>query len=396
LFLTPAPHNDEWGHGVDGGFDLAVADDRWGTSANARFMNRWYLPDSNLDYFNQFFSWKTYYFTERSRLGLDTQYDMDTALTSLTDPTANLGYVFQRVPQTVRVLSPNWLYNLTERTQMNLGYTYRDTTYDQKNNPSRFPDSAAHTGSLGFSHQLTEKLELTGSAYYTDYALTGVQSFASVTQNTFFGPLTRSQFIPSVTSTIRTGSLMVGFDYNIDETLNIALSGGGQYNETETPSYDVTFTQKFGSFPPSVNVLHINGSSDNSLSEIAFAKATKRFENADLSLEYNRTTSPNIQGDLITYDNYSINGSYRLSSQLSASLNLSYSDRTFPAAQGQTITGSNQLIGARPAISWQWDENWVMSGGYQFYRLNYTDTEATATSHAVFLNIQYLFDKQKL
>ena len=137
LFLTPAPHNDEWGQGVDGGFDLAVADDRWGTSANARFMNRWYLPDSNLDYFNQFFSWKTYYFTERSRLGLDTQYDMDTALTSLTDPTANLGYVFQRVPQTVRVLSPNWLYNLTERTQMNLGYTYRDTTYDQKNNPKK-------------------------------------------------------------------------------------------------------------------------------------------------------------------------------------------------------------------------------------------------------------------
>ena len=404
LFLTTAPHNDEWGQGVDGGLDLSVADERWGTSANARFNNRWYLPDSNLDYFNQLFSWKTYYLMDRSRLGLDTQYNMDTTLTSQTDqtdPTANLGFVFTRVPRTVRVVSPNWLYNLTEKTQLNLGYIYQDTTYDEKKNVARFPDSEANTGYLGLSHQLTERLQLTGSASYTDYALTSVktpvQGLVQVELFPGFNVSVPGTFnIPSVTSSIRTASVMGGINYFFTDTFDITLSAGGQHNETSSPPYTITTEENlFGVTRPG-NPIAIPGTSSSTLSEIISARATKRFENGALGLEYDRTISPNIQGALITYDNYSINGSYRFSSQLSTSLNFTYSDRTFPTAQGQIITNSNQLYGARPAINWQWDENWVLSGSYQFYYLSYTDIEATATSHAVFLNIQYLFDKQKL
>ena len=403
IFLTARPHDYAWGQGIDGGWDLLVAGERWGTRLNADFANRWYVPDNNLDYFNQLFSSKNYFLTERSRFGLDARYHLDTALASVDDVTQNLGFVARRVPRTVRVLSPSWLYTLTEKTQMTLGYTYQDTVYEQKDTAQNFPDSVAHIGSLGLTHQWNDRLQLTSSASYTDYSLTSSDQSVKLTNirvPTVFGLVCCFPGIitqPGITSSIRTASLMAGLDYQFTDTFDLALSAGGQYNETARPAYNIETVPLFQGAVIQSYDQAIEKTSSSTLSEIVAAKASKRFENSDLSLAYDRTLSPNIQGDLITYDNVSLNGTHRFTPHLSTRLSLTFSDRTFPISPG-LANSSNRLFGAWSSINWQLAENWLLSGSYQFYYLDFYDLKVNniANSHALYLNIQYLFDQQKL
>lgn len=396
LFLNAGPHSDAWGQGIDGGLNLSFADQHWDSHLGANFNNRVYVNDGSLDYYNQLFAMKNQYFTERSRFGLDAQYNLDSTLTTQADQAANFGFAFLRLPKTTRVLSPNWLYNLSEKTQLNLGYTYQDTAYKKTHTTATFPDSVAHTGSLGLTHQWNERLQLTGSAFYTDYALTNAGRSVSQRVPTFFGPfflgnLPGSVHSPSVTSTIITSGLTGGFNYQLTETFDISASLGGQYNETASPAFTRTTTTLPGThgLPQSVQA-----QSNNTLAEVYSAKASKHFETSDLSLDYSRTISPNLQGSLITYETYAFNAQHKLTPKLSTSLSLSYSDRTFPSQAGQTNASSNYAT-ASSSLNWQLDENWLISGSYQYAKLNYTGSQLSADAHSVFFSINYLFDKQQ-
>src|SRR5690606_23413455 len=153
----PRPHTDAWGQGLDGGMTLTGIERDWKSAVSANFQNRWYVTDRNLDYFNQFFSWKNSYFTDRSKFALDLQYNNDTTLTSLADLVSSLGYVFERVPRTDRIVSPQWNFAVTPRTMLNVGYNYRDSTYehslfDDGRGSNLFPNTRSHLASFDLSH----------------------------------------------------------------------------------------------------------------------------------------------------------------------------------------------------------------------------------------------------
>jgi hypothetical protein len=200
---------------------------------------------------------------------------------------------------------------------------------------------------------------------------------------------------PSVESTIRTASIMAGFSYNVTDTFDIAFSGGGQYNQTSTPSYTITTQADLGSIRIPADPIDVPGNRSDTLTEVIAAKIGKRFESSDISLEYNRTVSPNLQGQLITYDRYSISGNHHFTPYLTTSLAFSYSDQTFPSA-GLQADPARQILTIRSGTTWQFDENWAMSAAYQFSRLDFGSSPLSAESHAVYLNIRYLFDQQKI
>lgn len=400
LFVTPRPHPDAWGQGIDGAFDLSLADERWGSNISGIFNNRWYVQDNDLDYFNQRFSWKSYYSTERSRFVLNTQYNRESTLTTLADIAADLGYVFQRIPRTVRILSPSWSYYLTEKTKINLNYIYQDTTYDNKKNPGAVVDSAAHTGSGSVTHQLTERLQLTGLASYTDYALTsidrsvpglvGVEIFPGIVF-----PAPGIFDIPGVKSAIRTASIMAGFNYSITDTFDIAFSGGGQYNWTSAPSYTISTQADLGTGQIPADPISVARKRSDTLTEVFSAKASKRFESSDIGLDYSRSLSPNLQGQLITYDRYSIIGNHHFTGNLTTNLAFSYWDQTYPSTNLQA-NASRQILTINSTTTWQFDENWAVDATYQFRHLDFGSSPLSAQSHAIYLNLRYLFDQQKI
>ncbi len=396
LFRTLAPHDPAWGQGVDGQIDFSATDEFWETRANARFANRWYVTDNNLDYYNQLFDWRTKYRSEYSIWNMDAQYNMDNTLSSETDSTVDVGYVFRRIPRTTRILSPSWTYSLSDTSLLSLSYDYNDRTYDRNQVvAANVVDSIAHTGGLLFQHQWNSDLTLTGSANYTDYTLLGqAGTYIDLLQvpigDTIFA-LPALYNRPALDSTIRTTSAMAGFNWAATSTITLGFSGGAQYNQTETPGFVAT-TLVNGALPgPSV---FVPGTSNNAVTEILSATARKRFEYSDIGFDYSRSVSPNLNGDLVAYDRYSLSGNHRFSEWVSSNLSLSYSEQSSPS-QGTAAFLNREIFSARTGLNWQWDENWFLNASYQYTQVTYPDS-GTADSHALFLNLRYLFDKHKL
>lgn len=396
LFRTLAPHDPAWGQGVDGQIDFSAGDAFWETRANARFANRWYVTDNSLDYYNQLFDWQTKYRSEYSLWNMDAQYNRDNTLSSGTDSTVDVGYVFRRIPRTTRILSPSWTYSLSDRSLLSLSYDYNDRTYDRSQLvAANVVDSIAHTGGLLFQHQWDSELTLTGSANYTDYTLRGqAGTYIDLLQvpigDTIFG-LPALYNRPALDSTIRTTSAMVGFSWAATSTMTLGFSGGAQYNQTETPSFVAT-TLVNGTVPgPSV---FVPGTSNNAVTEILSATARKRFEYSEIGFDYSRSVSPNLNGDLLAYDRYSLNGNHRFSEWLSTNLSLSYSEQSSPS-QGSAAFLNREIFSARTGLNWRWDENWYLSASYQYSQVTYPEF-GTTDSHALFLNLRYQFDKHKL
>ncbi len=100
---------------------------------------------------------------ERSRLGFNVDLVKDTTLDSQLEET---GVVFQRVNRWRYSLNPTWAYSLSERTSMELGYTYTDVNYDNNNN-SNFSDYTTNGGQVSLSRILTPRATGSMTASYT-------------------------------------------------------------------------------------------------------------------------------------------------------------------------------------------------------------------------------------
>lgn len=415
LFLKPGPHEVAWGQGIDGGMTLTAIKDDWRSAVSANFENRWYVTDRNLDYFNQFFSWQNNYFTDRSKYDLNVQYNNDTTLTSLADQTSSLGYVFERVPRTDKIVSPRWSYSLTPRTLMNIGYTFRDSVYENSTSNDRqgtniFPDSYSHLGSVDLIYDWSKRLKLLGSSYYSYYALTFQDKVTSgsVPVSIFPGvsiPFPGTIFSPAITSDIQTANWSLGFRYLATETIDVNFTAGIQRNQTHRPAY-TNFTEinlPDGSTQRGPN-LPVERLSSNSITEIFDLGINKHFQTGMLGFQYSRTITPNLLGDLITYDRIALVGQHQFTAQISNTMNLSYYDQTFPGGNTQTsrtpIAQTITRYGLESTLNWMFERNWTLSASYRFFYQDYGtafgNSSNTAMSHGVYLTIQHLFDQQRL
>lgn len=423
LFLVPEtsattsasqqPTGDVWGQGVDGGMTVTGIDRNWKTAASANFQNRWYVTGSRLNYYNQFFSWKNSYFTDRSKFALDLQYNNDTTLTSLADLTSSLGYVFARVPRTDRVVSPQWSYALTPRTLLNAAFNYRDSTYEHSLSGDRqgtniFPDSRSYLGSVDLTYEWSKRLQVFGSSYYSYYALTypaNINPSDQIPVEVFpgrFFPFQGTVFSPQITSDIQTASLSLGFKYLATETVDVNLSAGVQRNQTHRPAYDNLTRLEF---PDGTTVRGPNlpaaGLSSNSFTEIFALGVNKRLQSGSVALQYTRSISPNLLGDLITSDGITVLGQYNFSSRLTSSMNLSYYDQTFPGGNTRTnntpIAQNINRYGMESTVNWFFVENWSLNASYRFFYQEYhTTTDESAVSHGVYVYILHSFDQLRL
>ncbi len=416
LFLKPGPHEVAWGQGIDGGMTMTGIERDWKTALSANFQNRWYVTDSKLTYYNQFFSWKNSYFTERSKFALDLQYNNDNTLTSLADITSSLGYVFERVPRTDKIISPQWSFTLTPRTLMNVAYNFRDSDYErsrqnQEQGTNIFPNTQSHLGSVELNYDWSKRLKVFGSSYYSYYALEYPGKIAdnqTIPVEMFPGfpvGLPGITYSPAVTSDIQTANLSLGFKYLFSETIDVNFSAGVQRNQTHRPAYDILTRIDLGdgNFPQGPTIPSPRLSS-TTYTEIFSLGINKRLsESSSLALQYNRSINPNLLGDLITYDRVALMGQHQFTSQLNASLNLSYGNQVFPSRSQQTSTTvfDYEIVryGMESQVNWFFEENWSLNAAYRFFHqeYNYSGTtdaqDQSANSHGIYVYILHTFDQ---
>lgn len=374
IFLTQEPHEDIWGGNAGLNANFSAAEEIWNLTGNTRFQN-YYYSDPNLDTDNIFLTLNgNYSQNERTRWGLRGNYTRDSTRTSVTEVN---DLVFQQVERESRSINPSWTYSLDEKTSLNLDYQFQILEYEKTGN-SPFPDSQVHTGTAGVQHQYDDRLQLTSAFSYTRYTIPG--SAAS----TASGALQTLESVSEETQ-IDYASLVVGFNYAVDESLKVGLSGGGQYNMTEAGSR--TLLRDFLGNELSRSEQDVSTATPTWLLS---ANASKRFERSEIGFDFSKSSAPNLYGNLIDDTRYSLNARYRLTPFWDGSARVSYSER------GTGQANSTALIhnyGAQAGLDWNPDGNWRLNASYQYAMRTVDTADEQPDSHAVFLTVRYLWDK---
>ncbi|HYE34752.1 hypothetical protein [Methylocaldum sp.] len=382
IFLTPGPHTDVWGTRLGLNTQFSAAEEIWKVTGKVRLDNYFY-DQKGLDTLNQFVSLTGSYFaTERSQFALRGEYIRDSTRTSFIE-TNDL--VFDQVRRNSQSLNPSWTYSLSEDTSLNLNYQYQNTEYKNKEN-TFFPHYQTHVGSVSLIHDYSERLQLNSSLSYVSYSSPGSTTIVPGTLDFLIFRIPGTYENSSEAIKIDYATAVVGFSYAVDETFDVNLAAGGQYNMTEAGSRTI-FRDNLGN-PILDDAQHISSSS---LTYVINAGATKRFELDELSLNYAHTVSPNIYGNLVEADTVTFIEKHKFSPTVSGSIQIFYADRT--TADQRNIVFNRQLLRAQSELSWNWTENWSLSASYQYARQEIDIISDTPESHAVYLTVRYLWDK---
>ncbi len=370
--LLPDRFNPEAVFGTDLGLtaQLVAQEPNWQVKSRVRLQNLFYTPIDHIDTQNQYLDLDAYYATERSRFALSVHHTDDALLSSQSEGV--VGIVVTRVQRSETTLAPSWAYVLDERTRLTLGYAYQTSDYEARQNVG-YVDATVHTASIGLEHQLTERLALTGHLAYNAYRA--------------------SQ------RTIDYVNVMAGFQYALTETLDLNVSGGGQYSDSET---NLQTLRLAGFQIVSLDPLQIAPVvvpekvtfKDQQFGPLVTASARKRFETSDWELVYRHQISPAINGALFESDRVTLSGRQRLTERLSANLKLSYSEYTRPHLNGETIQQSYYLLNGE--LSYALTEQWHLSASYQYVLRDLSKNAGTFAGnqddHAVFVTLRYSFD----
>lgn len=354
--------------GADLGFTtrLIAREAHWQVQGRARLQNQFYAPIEHIDAQNQFLDLDAHYATERSRWALTANYTDDALLASQSDEL--VGIVLTRVQRSLTSFAPAWTYAWSERTRSTLGYAYHVADYETRTGFG-YVDSTTHTASVGLEHQLTERLGLNGTLAYTAYRAD-------------------QRAIDYVNA-------MAGFQYAVTETLDIGVSGGGQYSFSETELRTFRLGLAFIDQPPTLVLIPEDVTlKDAQFGPLVTATARQRFESSEWQLDYSHKISPSINGTLFESDRVALTGRHRFSERLNASLSLAYTDQARPSFNGNTLSQAYYRLGAD--FAYTLTEHWHLSGSYRYVLRDLGDRDGAFSGrqddHAVFLRLKYDFD----
>jgi opacity protein-like surface antigen len=374
LFLTPLPHEELWSSNFGLNANYSAAEERWALIGDTHFQ-KFFYSDSSLDAENLSTNLTgTFVQNERTRWSLRGGYTRDATRTSLAEVN---DLVFRQVGRERKSIGSSWARSLTEQASLNLDYQFQTTEYEQTgNNP--FPDTEIQTGTAGLQYQSSERLKLNGVFSYTAYRTPGTRA------STPFGPFL-SVDTTSEDTRIDYASLMAGFRYAVDETLDVSLSGGGQYSMTESGSRQV-LRDLFGNELP-LNEQHLTSGVP---SWLLSANLSKRFERSQLAFDFSKSSAPNIYGDLIEDTRYTWSGQYRFTPLLTGTARAVYSERGIGAADTAAILES---VSVQTGMDWTLTPNWMVNVSYRYTRQAADTADEIPDNHALSLSIRYAWDK---
>lgn len=374
--ITLAPGSQAvWGTNIDLDGKLSAGEPNWQVSGRVRLNNYFYAPVSGIDMQNQYVDGGAFYLTDRSRYDLAGNFTDDYILSSQSDP--GLGLVLGKVGRTSKNIGPTWTYSFSEKTQGAVGYSYTQAEYS--GSVQSYPDSETHAGFAQLTHRHSERLTVEGAASYSSYT----------------GELARAGYKNS----IRYTNLSVGLKYAVNQDLDVRLSVGGQFSQSESQfrgyrllGYTTTFTIP-PRLVPVIEPVTLNAPARDSFGPVFTLSATQRFERSTLNLAYNRQINPSINGALMEFDSLNLTANRELRPGCNASLALSYNHQTYPNASNGTQDYS--YYRAEGSLSYAWSRRWSSVASYRYYlRQSGDNAVLEQDSHTVVLTLKYDFDPQ--
>jgi len=340
---------------------IGVRSDRYDVELDNEVVINRYSSDFDLDSEDVFVNFTSNFdATEKNRFSLTGNYTRDTTLTSeLNEAETGTGIVEDNPVREEWSVSPNWTYFLSNTQFLQANYTHSEISYE-KSNFNNFFDYTIDNFSLNYSQQ-----------------------WLPVLRN-FFNVSVMSFEVSDINRETLEYRIDTGVEYQISPTWFASMTVGGRFTST-----DITID------PPAF----IDGAitsekvkiSDNVQGMVFSFNIDKQFESGNAGVDYSRSTNAQGDGRLQLLDRFGATLNYRFTQKLRFSLRGSVSVASNAGTDKQGNDRTNYSV--RPTISWLFDRNISLTGGYQYRRQEFERNDELAESNSVFLNINYQWDK---
>jgi hypothetical protein len=266
--------------------------------------------------------------------------DTDLADDILTGADPDSGSVEQQVTRNTIRAQPNVNYQLSERTSVDLGYSFVDTSYDESG-PSTVntqDDYKTHTGSLRLQRQMslsdTAWLEVARTWYQPDG---------------LFNPDTDSW------------NATLGWRRQVSERMNVAVSAGGRRTDSDFSGTDTGF--------------------------LLNARIDRRTERGRLFTIVSRTFQPNAYGEEVQLDRLRVGFNQGISDRMSWTL----SGNLFSTDDSSSGSGNRDQDYANVSASLQraFTQAWSVRGTYSYTWVDRKRDDGSATRNSVGLSLVY-------
>ena len=324
--------------------DFGVIADRYEAKFNARFKSNHYQGD-DLDSNDFYLNLKSQFkLTEKHNINFDAQYINDTSLTS---EEFTSGFVQGNTPRQMYSITPSGTYQFSETQYIQTNYNHSETSYEKQQNLNLL-DYQSDSLDFAYSQQWNEVARAYVSLNALDYK------------------------VPEINRETRDYSITGGIDYTFSETWTGNFSVGGRRTETIIKAAGQKFT-------------------DVGYGPLFSFGTKKQFERGSINANFSQSLSPTGSGEFLQNINLSLSTEYRLTERFKAHFSAQMTDTSSSIADVRSRDRVYYTV--EPRLSWQLNRQTDISGSYRYRYRKYDFSETTAVSNAVFLTINYRWDK---
>lgn len=380
LRSTAVDEEAAWGFDTGGGAILNAESDTWRSTVTPAFNFRRFVigEDADAEEYNVRTNTE-WAFVERAAADLKFDYARDSTLTT---ETTDLG--FRRndiINRDTITLQPGVRYALNERTSLNAGLLYSDTTFEDRLG-SGFVDYEYKQGNAGVRRIYNDSLTFVFSGYVSEFQTSPKET-----------PIVNGVFTTDSRSVTYGGQ--GGVAYRHSDTLDSDFSVG--YSLTTSDSHTlVRFDIPVVVFDPNTGLPQFvleqiidDHTSDSGL--IASASIRKAYENLRARIDYRREVSPSSRGAQTVADDIVVVLDHDLSRRVAIGFRGGY---RMQSTQGEsnsatTNTLNRDQVMASGSVRYRVTEELTLNAAYRFFWNQLSNPDRSVYNNGLFVSLIY-------
>ena len=392
LLLVQGPHPGITGLTLAPRIDLGAQQQNWNVSGSAELRGHRYWGQKGLSSNDQVYGLSSLYQTARTTWQLGGSYAKE-AVTPTTTFSPDIGLVPVEVQRITRTASPSWLWQITQRTRLNLNFQSSQVSYDNVPN-SGLVDYASRDGSATLLFQWSPQDQLTAQVdreYFKVPQLAQSQLGQPAIWTSSSGPQPNPQTIQNISTT---DDLVLGWSHSFSQTLSANFGiGAHRTNSDSVVQTCVASTAPTVFIGPGIGVGTCTQTASTSLSQnssgyIYNAGLDKQFELTHVTLSLGRQITPSGIGAQVMEDSEILTANHTLSARLKSTVSLAGYQLRAVSATTTSLNNWN-YTDASANLAWRWTRRLTLEGGYQYLAEALQNSSFKTNNNSVYLKLTY-------
>lgn len=316
-----------------------------------------YTSETELDSEDYFVSLSSSKILERDQFFGEFSYQREN---SITTEQTDSGVFNVNIPRTRYSLEASWLHTLTERASVSAFGNALDVSFEEDPRSTFINYSQFGAGS-SLSYALSETTTLRATYSFSNFKT------------------------PQTSSGTRSHSYRIGFEHQLDDSVNVAFSIGQNVSEIEFKSAQTQIV----TLNPLRFITIVTDESERAAGEILDLVVEKEFERASVRFEWDRVFSPSSQGARQQEENVGGFARYQISRFVDAEFNGSFRQRTQEGTANTRRLNDLEVLKFGLRVLYRISPEWRAEAGFRYRHQQRINAGTSAASEMLFIALRF-------